>query len=128
MFYLQEVIIYIGKGILDMTIGERIKFRREELGMSQDELAKKLGYKSRSSINKIELNHYDLKQNKIKDIADALETTPSYVMGWDEEIEQSKENEKFIDIINNLELTEEQKLEVIKYARAIKLMAEQGDI
>ena len=108
-----------------MTIGERIKFRREELGMSQEELALKLGYKSRSSINKIELNHYDLKQNKIKDIADALETTPSYVMGWDEEIEQSKENEKFIDIINNLELTEEQKLEVIKYARAIKLIAEQ---
>ena len=33
---------------------KRIRQRREELGLSQDELAKKLGYKSRSSINKIE--------------------------------------------------------------------------
>ena len=34
-----------------MTIGERIKFRREELGMSQEELAHKIGYKSRSAVN-----------------------------------------------------------------------------
>lgn len=70
-----------------MTIGQRIKQRREELCMSQDELAKKIGYKSRSSINKIELDLYNLKQSKIKAIADALETTPSYIMGWDEEDE-----------------------------------------
>ena len=38
----------------NMDIGERIKLRREELNLSQDELAKKVGYKSRSSINKIE--------------------------------------------------------------------------
>ena len=38
----------------NMTIGERIKLRREELQMTQEELAQKLGYKSRSSINKIE--------------------------------------------------------------------------
>lgn len=82
-----------------MTIGQRIKQRREELCMSQDELAKKIGYKSRSSINKIELDLYNLKQSKIKAIADALETTPSYIMGWDEEDEKAdfeliqKENE-----------------------------------
>lgn len=68
-----------------MTIGERIKNRREELGITQDELAKKLGYKSRSSINKIELNIYNLKQSKIKLIADALDTTPTYIMGWEED-------------------------------------------
>lgn len=38
-----------------MTIGQRVKIRREELGMSQEELATKVGYKSKSSINKIEL-------------------------------------------------------------------------
>ena len=48
-----------------MTIGQRIKIRREELNMSQDDLAKKVGYKSRSSINKIELDLYSLKQSKI---------------------------------------------------------------
>ena len=66
------------------TIGERIKQRREELGLSQDELAKKLGYKSRSSINKIEIGSQRLIQSKIKAIADALDTTPSYIMGWNE--------------------------------------------
>lgn len=71
-----------------MTIGERIKVRREELGMTQEELAKKLGYKSRSSINKIELNGRNLTQTKIKEIADALQTTPSYIMGWENEEEQ----------------------------------------
>lgn len=38
-----------------MTIGEKIAQRRTELGMSQMQLAIKIGYKSRSSINKIEL-------------------------------------------------------------------------
>lgn len=67
-----------------MTIGERIRKRREELGMSQDELAHKLGYKSRSSVNKIELGLQNLTQTKIKAIADELMTTPLYIMGWDE--------------------------------------------
>jgi repressor LexA len=70
-----------------MTIGQRIKYKRTELKMSQDELAKKIGYKSRSSINKIELDIYDLQQSKIKDIADALQTTPSYLMGWTEDVD-----------------------------------------
>lgn len=67
-----------------MTIGERIKARREELGLTQQELAEKLGYKSKSSINKIELNIQNLTQSKIKSIAIALETTPSYIMGWND--------------------------------------------
>lgn len=65
-----------------MTIGERIRQRREELNMTQDDLAKKLGYISRSSINKIELGHNNLKQSKIVQIAHALDTTPAYIMGW----------------------------------------------
>ena len=66
------------------TIGSRIRNRREELGLSQDELGKRLGYKSRSSINKIELDQRNLTQSKIKAIADALDTTPAYIMGWNE--------------------------------------------
>ena len=65
-----------------MTTGERIKERRVELGMTQLELAKKLGYKSKSTINKIELGVQNLKQSKIKAIADALLTTPNYIVGW----------------------------------------------
>ena len=67
-----------------MTIGERIKARREALEMSQEELAHKIGYKSKTSINKIELGIQELRQSKIKQIADALQTTPAYIMGWKE--------------------------------------------
>lgn len=66
-----------------LTIGQRIRARREALGMSQEELARLIGYKSRSSINKIELDQYNLRQSKIKVISEALKTTPSYIMGWD---------------------------------------------
>lgn len=65
-----------------LEIGKRIKERREELGMTQDELAQKVGYKSRSSINKIENGGNDLPQGKIVAFAKALDTTPSYLMGW----------------------------------------------
>lgn len=67
-----------------MEIGERIKQRREELGMTQDELARAIGYKWRSSINKIELNSQNLPQKKIIAIAKALKVTPSYLMGWED--------------------------------------------
>jgi transcriptional regulator with XRE-family HTH domain len=66
-----------------VQIGDRIKARRIELGLTQDELAKKLGYKSRSTINKIELNINDITQPKIIDFAAALDTTVSYLMGLD---------------------------------------------
>ena len=66
------------------TIGDRIKAKRLEKGISQDELARVLGYKSRSSINKIEKDGRNLPQQKIAAIAQVLGTTPSYIMGWDE--------------------------------------------
>ena len=64
-----------------MTIGERIRNRREQLNMSQDELAKKIGYKSRSSINKFETSR-NLPLDKVELVAKALDCPPSYLMGW----------------------------------------------
>jgi len=77
-----------------MDLFKRIKARREELNMSQEDLAKLMGYKSRSSINKIELGENDIPQSKIKAFADALRTTPAYLMGWDTDTQhdQSKPN------------------------------------
>ncbi|MBQ9744499.1 MAG: LexA family transcriptional regulator [Clostridia bacterium] len=66
-----------------IEFGKRIKGKRLALKMTQEELAKKTGYTSRSSINKIELGLVDLPQSKILSIANALETTPAYLMGWE---------------------------------------------
>lgn len=66
------------------TIGEIIKNRRIELGMTQEQLAEKLGYKSKSTINKVEMGINDVAQRKIPRYADALSTTPEYLMGWSE--------------------------------------------
>lgn len=75
-----------------MEIGDRIKLRREELGMSQEELAVKVGYKSRSSVNKIESDGRGLPQKKIVLFAEALQTTPAYLMGWEDETIEIKYN------------------------------------
>ena len=66
------------------SIGYRIRKRREELEMSQEELALRLGYKSRSSIAKIEKDGRELPQKKIASIAEVLRTSPSYIMGWEQ--------------------------------------------
>ena len=68
-----------------MTIGDRIRIKRINLKMTQEELASKLGYKTKSSINKIELGIQELPQRKIATFAKALDTTPAYLMGWEKE-------------------------------------------
>ena len=65
-----------------LKLYDRIRSRREELGMTQDELAQKMGYKSRSTIQKIEKGENDIVQSNIMRIAEALNTTPEYLMGW----------------------------------------------
>lgn len=87
-----------------MKIGERIKYRREQLELSQDELARRLGYKSRSSINKIENDASGLPQTKIVAIANALQTTPAYIMGWEE---TQKKNDALTDIVVRMRMDEE---------------------
>ena len=65
-------------------LGQRIKVRRVELNMTQEVLAKKVGYTSRSSINKIELGGVDLTQSKLIAIANALDISPITLMGYRE--------------------------------------------
>lgn len=68
-----------------MTLYDRIRKRREKLGMSQEELAYILGYKSRSTINKIETGINDITQSKIIAFANALKVSPAYLMGFEVE-------------------------------------------
>lgn len=69
------------------TIGERIKLRRKELGISADELAEKLNV-SRSTIFRYENGGIEkVPVEYIGTIAKALYTTPSYLMGWEDNLE-----------------------------------------
>ena len=92
-----------------MTIGERIRRRRLELGMTQEELASKLGYKSKASINKIELGIQDLPQKKIVDFAQALDASSSYLMGWSDNAtvyNASAEEQEVFDAYHKLSIKE----------------------
>ena len=59
-----------------LELYKNIKKKREQLGISQEELAKLTGYTSRSSIAKIEKGQVDLSQTKIDLFAKALRTSP----------------------------------------------------
>lgn len=67
-----------------MTLGERIKKLRLESGLTQEELAKEIGYSTKTSISKIENDVLDINQSTIVALARALKTTPSVLMGWTE--------------------------------------------
>lgn len=65
-----------------MTTGDRIKARRIECGLSVSELADKLG-KNRATVYRYESNDIEtMPANIIRPLADALDTTPGYLMGW----------------------------------------------
>lgn len=68
-----------------MTLGDRVKQKRENMGLSQEELADKMGYKSKTSIHKIEQGITDLPLSKVEELAKVLNVTTSYLMGWEDE-------------------------------------------
>ena len=65
-----------------MTIGQRIKQRRKELGLTQTELAHRLGNKSKVSVCTVENDKEDLTTDRIRKYAKALDCEPAYLMGW----------------------------------------------
>lgn len=75
-----------------MTIGQRIRARREQLGMSQEELAKKMGYKTRNAIYQYEQVE-NMKLSMISKFAAALECEEYELMGFEDEEQQSKKEE-----------------------------------
>lgn len=64
------------------VIGNRIKELRTKLGLTQEELAKRAGYTSRSTINKIEKGLVDITQSKFVLLSKVLGVTPSQLLGW----------------------------------------------
>ena len=67
-----------------MTVGERIKQKRLELGWTQDDLAKRMGYNGRSGVCAAETKGDNITTTKVKKFADALGVTPRWLMGYED--------------------------------------------
>lgn len=74
-----------------MTVADRIKQKRIELGLSQDELAEKMGYASKSAVSRAENSGDDIGLKRVKAFAEALNCSESELMGWYDTAELDKE-------------------------------------
>lgn len=88
-----------------MTVGDRIRKLRLEKGWSQSILAKKAGYKDKTAISCIETGKNELNQTKIAKFADILGTSPSYLMGWEDD-----DPEELADLLSSPDIIEIAKL------------------
>jgi transcriptional regulator with XRE-family HTH domain len=87
-----------------MTVGKRIKLRRKELGMSADKLGELIG-KNRATVFRYENGDIErMPIDIIEPIAEALMTTPAYLMGWENE---QKKNDALADIVLRLRTDDE---------------------
>lgn len=100
-----------------MTVYDRIRFMREQQGMSQQELANKVGFKTSSAVNKIELGKRDINQSKLLAFANALDTTPAYLMGWEDDPSPKSTDEQLLELVDLL--SDEQKASLIEFIKNI---------
>lgn len=87
-----------------MTLGENIRTRRKELGMTVDELAEKVG-KNRATIYRYENDEIEMPANLLRPIAEALDTVPDLLMDWDfflrEVAEGNSQMQKVLPLLEN---------------------------
>lgn len=118
-----------------MITGRRIKERRTALGLSADQLAEMIG-KNRATIYRYESDEIENFPLPVIDpLADALQTSPAYLMGWTDnpspivnepapEQECDPERERIANLF--LSLTEENQKKLIDYAQLL-LTAQQAE-
>lgn len=90
--------------MIAMTVGERIKLKREQLGLSQTELAVRANYSDKSAISKLEHSGDNISMKQVERLAQALNCSSQYLMGWEEEKKSKKEfaQELFKDEIGEI--------------------------
>ena len=74
-----------------MTVGERIKLKREQIGLSQTELAERANYSDKSAISKLEHSGNNISMKQVERLAQALGCSSQYLMGWEEEKQSKKD-------------------------------------
>ena len=107
-----------------IPVGTKVLGARISKGLTQEELAKKLGYKSKSSINKIEMGKAMIPTDKIELFAKALDVAPAYLMGFTDDPnyiihESSIEDDELIQELQIIfiQLNDDGRKKIIEYAR-----------
>ena len=73
-----------------MTIGDRIKARRIQVGLSVDQVAERIG-KNRATVYRYESNDIEkFPLDILPPLAEVLNTTPAYLMGWSDSTDSGK--------------------------------------
>ena len=91
-----------------MSIGQKIKAKRQEKGWSQRELAQKMGYTHHSTLARIETGKVDVSQTRIVQFSEVLNVSVAYLMGWEEEIEKNpvEAAERHFEILMDADIAE----------------------
>lgn len=117
-----------------IAIGNRIRELRERKGLTQEQLAEQLGYKSKSSITHIE-NGRSIPRSMVTELSKILDTSSAYIMGWVDENGNPYDDQKNIapaqkskDELQNWydELSGAEKLEMLNYLRYLKYKKDNG--
>ena len=87
-----------------MEIGEKIKQRRMQLGWSQRELARRMGYTNNSTIAKIEQGKVDVSQSRVVQFSQVLGCTIAYLMDWEE---TEKKNDQIVTLVTRLRMDDD---------------------
>lgn len=102
-----------------MTMGEKIYALRKEKDMTLTELGDKVGVAA-STVRKWEKGFIEnVRRDKIKSLADALDTTPGYLMGWDEPEEEVKPKLRSVARLEEIDITEEEDEDIRDYIELI---------
>lgn len=102
-----------------MTVGNRIKQCRLNLGMTQEELAAKMGYNGKSTISAAENCGDNITTTKVRKFADALGVSFRYLMGYEDNIPEDTAQAKSIrEFYKHNDLSDEE-WELIKMYRKV---------
>lgn len=87
-----------------MTVGQRIKQRRKELGLSVDEIAEKLN-KNRATVYRYESGDIgEMPISILEPLSRVLQTTPADLLGWYEY--EPNDTDLFPEILKDRKLKE----------------------
>ncbi|MBQ1294258.1 MAG: helix-turn-helix transcriptional regulator [Clostridiales bacterium] len=96
-----------------VELGGKIRYRRQQLNISQQELAEAVGYTSKGMISNIEAGRVNIPMDKLVMIAHCLAVKPSYLLS-DEQAPDMKLYEKISD------LSDEEQKQVLAYISIIR--------